>query len=105
MIHERNGDMGITTVNHLIKQVPKFINESTKQPNLTTKQELKQQTGKVMGNQEYLDIITETQNMLTLQGTSLKDIGNTGIGIQHEGLTTMLSWEKKGSKHFFNWQR
>ena len=27
------------------------------------------------------------------------------MGPQHEKLTRMLSWEKKGLKHFFNWQR
>ena len=59
----------------------------------------------MVGNQEFLDIITATQNMLTVHGTSLRDIENPGIGPQHEGLTRILSWEKKGSKHFYKWQR
>jgi hypothetical protein len=33
--------------------------------------------------------------MLTVHGTSLKDTENPGIGPQHEGLTRMLSWEKR----------
>ena len=43
--------------------------------------------------------------MLIIQGTNLKDIPNPGIGPQLEGLTRMLGWEKKGSKHFYTWQR
>ena len=57
-------------------------------------QELEQETGTALGDQEYLDIITATQNMLTVYGASLKDIEKPGIGPQHEGLTRMLSWEK-----------
>ena len=58
-----------------IKAVPKFITEATKKPNEPKlRQELEQETGKVLGNQEYHDIITATQNMLTIHGTSLKDI-------------------------------
>ena len=48
-----------------------------------------------LGEQEYLDIITATQNMLTVHGTSLKDMENPGIGPQHEGLTRLLSWKKR----------
>ena len=43
--------------------------------------------------------------MLIIHGTALKDIENQGIGPQHEGLTKMLSWRKKGSKHFYRWLR
>ena len=35
--------------------------------------------------------------MLTVHGTSLKDLENPGIGPQHEGLTRLISW-KKGLK-------
>ena len=98
---ETRDTLGITTIYHLIKALPKSINESTKKPNETkSRQDLEQETGKVMRIQEYHDIITATQNMLTVHGTSLKDMENPGIGSQHEGLTMMLSWEKRGSKHF-----
>ena len=30
---------------------------------------------------------------------------NPGIGPQLEGLTRMLGWQKKGSQHFYTWQR
>ena len=43
--------------------------------------------------------------MIITHRTSLKDITNPGIGSQLEGLTRLLGWEKKGSKHFYNWQR
>ena len=43
--------------------------------------------------------------MLAIHGTCLKNMENPGIGPQLEGLTRMLGWEKKGSKHFYNWQR
>ena len=66
---------------------------------------MEQETGKTLRIEEYQDIIAATQNMLTVHGTSLKDIENQGIGPQHEGLTRILSWEKKGSKHFYKWQR
>ena len=33
--------------------------------------------------------------MLTVHGTSLKDLENPGIGPQHEGLTRMLIWGGK----------
>ena len=76
--------------------MPKSNTESTKRPNETkTLQELEQETGTALGDQEYLDIITATQNMLTVYRTSLDDIENPGIGPQHEGLTRMLSWEKR----------
>ena len=86
--------------------MPKSITESTKKPNEPkSRQELELETGKVLGNQEYHEIIRATQNMLTIHGSSLKDIENPCIGPQHEGLTRLLSWEKKGSKHFYKWQR
>ena len=76
--------------------MPKSNTESTKRPKETkTRQELEQETGTALGNQEYLDIITATQNMPTVYGASLKDIENPGIGLQHEGLTRMLSWGKR----------
>ena len=43
--------------------------------------------------------------MLETHRTSLKDLVNPGIGPQLEGLTRMLGWGKKGSKHLYNWQR
>ena len=71
----------MTTINHLIKPVPKSITESTLRSNeIKSRQELEQETRKVLGELEYHDIITATQNMLTVHGTSLKDIENPGIG-------------------------
>ena len=103
---ETRDTLGITTIYHLIKTVPKPIKESTKKSNETkSRQNLEQETGKTLRIDEYQDIITATQNMLIVHGTSLKDIENPGIGPQHEGLTRMLSWEKKGSKHFYKRQR
>ena len=103
---ETRDTLGITTIYHLIKAVPKPIRESTKTSNETkSRQNLEQETGKTLRIEEYQDIIAATQNMLTVHGTSLKDIENQGIGPQHEGLTRILSWEKKGSKHFYKWQR
>ena len=58
-----------------------------------------------MDNREYQDIIQSVKNMLETHRTILKDITNPGIGPQPEGLTRMLGWEKKGSKHFYTWQR
>ena len=93
---ESRDTLGVTTINHLIKAVPKYITEATKKPNvLKSRQELQQETRKTLSNQEYHDIITATQNMLTVHGTSLKDIENPGIGPQHEGLTRILSWGKR----------
>ena len=95
--------LGFTTINHLTKPVPKSITESATKSNETkTRQELEQETGKTVGEQDYQDITTAVQNMLIIHGTSIKDVENPGIGPQHEGLTRMLSWEKKGSKHFYN---
>ena len=65
------------------------------------RQELEQETGKALGEQDYHDITTAVQNMLIVHGISLKDVENPGVGPQPEGLTRMLSWEKKGSKHFY----
>ena len=96
--------LGLTTIQHLIKPVPKSITESATRSNETkTRQELEQETGKAVGEQEYHDINTAVQNMLVIHGTSLKDVENPRIGPQHEGLTRMLSWGKKGSKHFYKW--
>ena len=89
-------------MNHLIKPISKSITESTLRSNETkSRQELEQGSGRNLGEQEYQDITSAVQNMLTVHGTSLKDIENPVIGPQHEGLTRMLSWEKKGSKHFY----
>ena len=63
------------------------------------------QTGKDKGDQEYQEILRAVQHILQIKGTSLKDLPNPGIGPQLEGLTRMLGWEKKGSKHFHSWQR
>ena len=41
------------------------------------------------------------QNYLQTVGTNLKDLQNPGEGPNLEGLTRMLGWEKKGSKHFY----
>ena len=93
-------------MNHLIKPISKSITESTLRSNETkSRQELEQGTGKNLGEQEYQDITSAVQNMLTVHGTSLKDIENPVIGPQHEGLTRMLSWKNKSSKHFYNWLR
>ena len=84
--------LGKTTINHLINLMTKSITESTQRVNKTkSRQDLEKETRKALGEQEYLDIITATQNMLTVHGTSLKDMENPGIGPQHEGLTRMLS--------------
>ena len=93
---ESRDELGITTINHLIKSVPKPINEDTKKANITkTKEDLEQQSGKTLNNQEYQDIIQAVQNMLETHRTSLKDLVNPGIGPQLEGLTRMLGWEKR----------
>ena len=103
---ESRDELGITTINQIIIPVPKPINEETKKSNIIkTKYNLETQTKKILDNQEYNDIIQSVQNMLETHGTSLKDITNPGIGPQLEGLTRMLGWEKKGSKHFYTWQR
>ena len=96
---ETRDTLGITTVYHLIKAVPKPVEESTKKANETkSRQNLEQETGKTLRIDKYQDIITATQNMLIVHGTSLKDMENPGIGPQHEGLTRILSWTKKGIK-------
>ena len=42
--------LGITTINHLIKPMPKSITESTQRANKTkSRQELEQETGKALG--------------------------------------------------------
>ena len=47
--------------------MPKYITEYTQRPNKTkSRQELKQETGKALEEQGYLDIITATQNTLTV---------------------------------------
>ena len=55
-------------LNHnLIKPMPKYITEYTQRPNKTkSRQELKQETGKALEEQGYLDIITATQNTITV---------------------------------------
>jgi hypothetical protein len=45
------------------------------------------------------------QHYLQTKGTSLKDLPNPGEGPNLEGLSRMLGWEKKGSKHFYTWLR
>ena len=70
-----------------------------------TKTHLERETKKTLSNQEYNDLIQSVQDMLATHGTSLKKIPNPGIGPQLEGLTRMLGWGKKGSKHFYTWQR
>ena len=76
--------------------MPKSITESTLRSNETkSRQELEQETRKALGEQEYHDVLTAIQNMLTVHGTSMKDMENPGIGPQYERLGRMLSWEKK----------
>ena len=95
--------LGITTINNLIQPVPKSINESTLRSNESkSRQELERTTGKNLGEQEYQDIPSAVQNMLTVHGTSLKNIDNPGIGPQHEGLTRVLSWEKRAQNTSIN---
>ena len=53
-----------------------------------------------MTENEYQDITRAVQYYLQTKGTSLKRIPNPGVGPTHEGLTRMLGWKKKGSKHF-----
>ena len=50
-----------------------------------------------MGNQEYLDIITATQNMLTIHRTSLKEIEKPTICPQHELLSLEKKWDQSTS--------
>ena len=65
--------LGITTIIHLVKPMPKSITESTQRANKTkSRQELEKETGNALEEQEYLDKITATQNMLTVHGTSLQ---------------------------------
>ena len=92
---------------HRIKPVPKSITGSTHRSNVTKKNrhKLEKEIGKELGDQDYHDINTGVQNMLIIHETSLKYVENQGIGPEHEGLTRMLSWEKKGSKHFYRWLR
>ena len=99
-------ETGITTINHLIVPSKKPIDTETREPNrIKTKEELQIQTGKAMTENEYQDIIRAVQYYLQTKGTSLKRIPNPGIGPTHEGLTRMLGWKKKGSKHFYEWLR
>ena len=104
----RNRDeTGITTINHLIIPVGKSIDtRDTRESNrIKTKAELQVQTGKDINDQEYQEIIRAVQHNLQTKGTSLKNLPNPGDGPQLEGLTRMLGWEKKGSKHFYTWLR
>ena len=72
---------------------------------IKTKAELQVQTGKNICDHEYQEIIRAVQHYLQTKGTSLKDLPNPGEGPNLEGLTRMLGWEKKGSKHFYTWLR
>ena len=99
-------ETGITTINHLITPVEKPIDNDTRESNrIKTKAELQIQTGKAISDNEYQEIITAVQHYLQTKGTSLKNLPNPGGGPTHEGLTRMLGWEKKGSKHFYTWLR
>ena len=103
----RNRDeTGITTINHLIISVGKSIYTDTRESNrIKTKAELQVQTGKDINDHEYQEIIRAVQHNLQIKGTSLMNLPNPGEGPQLEGLTRMLGWEKKGSKHFYTWLR
>ena len=103
----RNRDeTGITTINHLLIPVEKPIDTVTRESNrIKTKAELQIQTGKAINDNEYQEIIRAVQHYLQTKGTNLKNLPNPGVGPTHEGLTRMLGWEKKGSKHFYTWLR
>ena len=99
-------ETGITTINHLINPAEKPIDTDTREPNrIKTKEELQIQTGKAITDNEYQEIIRAVQHYLQTKGTNLKNLPNPGVGPTHEGLTRMLGWEKKGSKHFYTWLR
>ena len=99
-------ETGITTINHLITHVEKPIDTDTRESNrIKTKAELQIQTGKAITDNEYQEIIRAVQHYLQTKGTNLKNLPNPGVGPTHEGLTRMLGWEKKGSKHFYTWLR
>ena len=99
-------ETGITTINHLITptKTPNDI-ETGEKNKIKTREEIQIQTGKTLGEQEYRDIIKATQHYLQTKGTSLQNLPNPGIGPTLEGLTRMLGWMKKGSKHFYGWLR
>ena len=99
-------ETGITTINHLIIPAKKPIDTDAREPNkIKTKEELQIQTGKALTENEYQDIIKAVHHYLQTKGTSLKSLPNPGVGPTLEGLTRMLGWEKKGSKHFYRWLR
>ena len=101
----RNRDeTGITTINHLINQVGKSIYTDPREPNkVKTRAQIQTQSGKELSENEYREIIRAVQNYLLSVGTNLQDLPNPGEGPNLEGLTRMLGWEKKGSKHFYTW--
>jgi len=99
-------ETGITTINHLITPTKISNDTDTGEKNkIKTREEIQIQTGKALGEQEYRDIIKATQHYLQTKGTSLQNLPNPGIGPTLEGLTRMLGWMKKGSKHFYGWLR
>ena len=55
-----------------------------------------------MSQEEYSDIYTAVNTMLKDYGTSWEDLPTQEIGPHHQGETRLLSWQRIGSKHYYN---
>ena len=89
---------GITIVNHLLKEIATIRDPIT---TIKTRQDIEQETNKDLSQQEYDDLKIAVTNMLREYGMSWETLTYQGIGPHHQGLTRLLNWKEKGSKHFY----
>ena len=63
--------------------------------------DLELETCKDMSQEGYDKIKTATANMLRDYGLSWETLSYSKVGPHHQGLTRLLNWKEKGSKHFY----
>ena len=80
------------------------INRVTTQT-LKTRTQLENETGKTLTQNDYQNIKTATTSILRVYGFTWDNIPIKTTGPNHMGLTRILSWQKKGSKHFYRFLR
>ena len=55
--------------------------------------------------QEYEDLKQAVSSLMRDYGMSWTTFPDFGIGPHHQGLSILLNWKAKGSKHFYNFVR
>ena len=96
-------EIGINYVNQLTKKGD--LGQDKCRKRMKTRQELEDETSKNMELQEYIDLNEAVKTMLRNYGISWTTLRDYETGPHHLGLTSILNWKEKASKHFYNFLR